>query len=39
MHLMQLRNFGALSPPPCTLKESNIYSNKGVLWALLSVPV
>jgi hypothetical protein len=27
-----------LSVHPATLNLSNIYSNKGVLWALLSVP-
>jgi hypothetical protein len=28
-----------LSARTSRLNESNIYSNKGVLWALLSVPV
>lgn len=35
---MQYRMVGLLSARPATLKVSNIYSNKGVLWALLSVP-
>jgi hypothetical protein len=38
LHRLQSRGEIGMSKPASTLKESNIYSNKGVLWALLSVP-
>ena len=38
-HHLQFIQVGLLSARPATLNVSNIYSNRGVLWALLSVPV